>query len=53
MPSSIAVSIELTDGEREQLVSWSRRGRTAQAVALRSRIVLAAAEGLSSSQVAR
>lgn len=53
MPSPIAVSIELTDGEREQLVSWSRRGRTAQAVALRSRIVLAAAEGLSSSQVAR
>ena len=53
MPSPIAISIELTDGEREQLESWSRRGKTAQAVALRSRIVLAAADGLSSSQVAR
>ena len=46
MPSPIAVSIELTDGEREQLESWSGRRTTAQALALRSRIVLAAAEGL-------
>src|ERR1700687_2885361 len=53
MPSPIAVSIELTDSEREQLGSWSRRWTTAQALALRSRIVLAAADGLSSSQVAR
>jgi transposase len=53
MPSPIAVSIELTDGEREQLESWSRRWTTAQALALRSRIVLAAAERRSSSQVAR
>ena len=53
MPSPIAVSIELTEGEREQLQSWSQRRTTAQAVALRSRIVLAAAEGRSSSQIAR
>jgi transposase len=53
MPSPIAVSIELAVSEREQLVSWSRRWTTAQALALRSRIVLAAADGLSSSQVAR
>jgi transposase len=53
MPSPIAVSIELTEGEREQLESWSRRHSSAQALALRSRIVLAAAEGLSSSEVAR
>ncbi|MGB0097764.1 MAG: IS630 family transposase [Solirubrobacteraceae bacterium] len=52
MPSPIAVSIELTEGEREQLESWSRRATTAQALALRSRVVLAAAEGLSSSRVA-
>jgi transposase len=53
MPTPKAVSIELTGGEREQLESWSRRWTTAQALALRSRIVLAAAEGVSSSQVAR
>ena len=52
MPSPIAVSIELTEGEREQLESWSGRRTTAQALALRSRIVLAAAEGASSSQIA-
>jgi transposase len=52
MPSPIAVSIELTDSEREQLESWSRRATTAQALALRSRIVLAAATGSSSSQIA-
>ena len=53
MPSPIAVSIQLTEGEREQLESWSRRRQTAQALALRSRIVLAAAGGVSSSQIAR
>ncbi|MGB0092151.1 MAG: IS630 family transposase [Solirubrobacteraceae bacterium] len=53
MPSPTAVSIELTEGECEQLVSWSRRHTSAQALALRSRIVLAAAEGQSSSQIAR
>jgi transposase len=53
MPSPYAVSIELTGDEREQLESWSRRYTSAQALALRARIVLAAAEGLSSSEVAR
>jgi len=52
MPTPKAVSIVLTDGEREQLESWSRRHTTAQALALRSRIVLAAATGASSSQIA-
>src|SRR5947209_9256181 len=52
MPSPKAVSIELTAGEREQLESWSRRRTTAQALALRSRIVLAAADGLSNSEIA-
>jgi len=52
MPSPIAVPIELTAAEREQLESWERRRTTAQALALRSRIVLAAETGESSSQIA-
>ncbi len=51
MPSPVAVSIELTAGEREQLESWSRRRNSAQALALRCRIVLAAAEGLNNRQI--
>jgi hypothetical protein len=34
----------LTDQEREQLLSWSRRARSAQTIALHSRIVLTCAE---------
>jgi transposase len=52
MPSPFAVPIELTAGEREQLESWSRRHTSAQALALRSRIVLTAAEGLTNTEVA-
>jgi transposase len=52
MPSPIAVPIELTADEREQLESWERRRTTAQALALRSRIVLAAASDMSSTQIA-
>lgn len=43
----------LSDGEREQLVRWSRRRKSSQALALRSRIVLAcAAPAASNKQVA-
>ena len=42
----------LTDEEREQLVRWSRRAKSAQALALRSRIVLACAGGANNKQVA-
>ena len=42
----------LTDAEREQLVRWARRATTSQALALRSKIVLACAEGLASREVA-
>jgi transposase len=42
----------LTDGERAQLVRWSRRSKSAQSLALRSRIVLACAEGAAITQVA-
>ena len=42
----------LTDEEREQLVRWSRRAKSAQSLALRSRIVLWCAQGLDNTQVA-
>ncbi len=43
----------LTDAEREQLVRWSRRAKSSQALASRSRIVLACAEpGATNKQVA-
>jgi transposase len=42
----------LTDDEREQLVRWSRRAKSSQALALRSRIVLACADGMDNKTVA-
>jgi transposase len=42
----------LTDDERERLVGWSRRAESAQSLALRSKIVLACADGLDNKQVA-
>jgi transposase len=53
MPSFPVVSVELTEAEREQLESWSRRLTTAQALAQRSRIVLLVAEGLRTGEVAQ
>jgi transposase len=44
--------VELSDDERAQLLAWSRRAKSANAVAMRSRIVLAAADGLSTSAIA-
>src|SRR6266704_7175431 len=46
-------ALVLTDDERDQLVRWSRRATSSQALALRSRIVLACAEpGMANKQVA-
>jgi transposase len=45
--------LELTEVERETLRAWARRGKTAQALAARARIVLACAGGLSNSEVSR
>lgn len=45
MPSPVAVPIVLSDVEREQLQAWSRRPSSAQALATRSRVVLACAQG--------
>lgn len=41
-----AVTIELSGEERHQLESFARQRRTAQGLARRARIVVAAAEGL-------
>jgi transposase len=53
MPSPIAVEVVLSDEEREQLESWARRPKSAQALAQRSRIVLAAAEGLKNTEISQ
>jgi transposase len=53
MPSSAAVAIVLSEQERGQLEAWARRRTTAQALALRSRIVLLASEGLTNTEIAR
>lgn len=45
--------ISLNQDERDQLERWTRRPKTAQALAQRARIVLACAEGDSNDQVAR
>jgi transposase len=50
MPQRAEVS--LSDEEREVLERWARRPRSAQALALRCRIVLAAAEGEASKDIA-
>src|SRR5215217_7624666 len=52
MPSNVASTIELTGDERAQLEAWARRRSSAQALAQRSRIVLAAAEGLKNTEIA-
>lgn len=52
MPIPVAAAIELTDEERAQLEAWARRRTSAQGLAMRSRIVLAAAEGLKNTEIA-
>ena len=42
----------LTHEERDQLTRWSRRAKSSQAMALRSRIVLACADGSDNKTVA-
>ena len=44
--------LTLTDDERAQLVRWSRRAKSSQALALRSKIVLSCAKGMDSKDVA-
>lgn len=52
MPSPRPQSIELAEDERVQLQSWARRRTSAAGLALRSRIVLAAAAGETNSAIA-
>ncbi len=47
------VELSLTAEEREQLVRWSRRAKSSQALALRSKIVLACADGADNKSVAQ
>ena len=48
----VEAELVLTEAEREQLTRWARRAKTAQALALRSKIVLACADGRSNAEVA-
>jgi hypothetical protein len=52
MPSPKLEPVVLTDQERQVLEGWARRPKTAQALAFRSRIVLAFAGGRSVTEVA-
>jgi transposase len=52
MPPNVAVAIELSEDERAQVEAWTRRRTSAQALALRARIVLAAAGGLKNTEIA-
>jgi transposase len=52
MPIPVPRAIAVSDAERAQLEGWARRRTSAQAVALRSRIVLLADEGLNNTEIA-
>jgi len=52
MPYRRPAALVLSEAERAELAGWARRRKTAQALALRARIVLRAAEGLSNTAVA-
>jgi transposase len=51
-PGRPKAELVLSAAERDQLQRWSRRAKSAQALALRARIVLACAAGMSNKQVA-
>jgi len=51
-PGRPKAGLALTGAERDQLTRWSRRAKSSRALALRSKIVLAGADGLPSKQVA-
>jgi transposase len=52
MPAPTAVEIVLSDEERQVLENWTARRKTSQALALRARIVLAAAGQLTNQEIA-
>ena len=53
MPNPHAAEIVLTADERAQLEGWARRRTSAAGLAMRSRIVLAAAEGGSNTELSQ
>jgi transposase len=53
MANPVAVEIVLSEEERVALERWARRAKSAQSLALRCRIVLACAEGLRNTEVAK
>src|SRR5262245_53986903 len=52
MPSPVLSPVVLTDNERETLERWARRPTTAQALALRARVVLSCVGGRHNGEVA-
>jgi transposase len=52
MPYRTPAVLDLSETERAELEGWARRRKTSQALALRARIVLRAAEGLSNTAIA-
>ena len=52
MPYRVPTVLDLSEAERTELESWARRRKTAQALALRARIVLQAAAGLTNTAIA-
>lgn len=52
MPGPLAPQVVLSDEERVVLERWARRPKSAQALALRCRVVLACAEGGTNTEVA-
>jgi transposase len=51
-PGRPVAGLVLTGAERDELARWARRAKSAQALALRAKIVLACAEGWPNKQVA-
>jgi transposase len=51
-PGRPVAALTLTSAERDQLVRWARRAKSAQALALRAKIVLACADGTTSNKQA-
>ena len=50
--SGVATAIALTEDERTQLTTWTRSGTTEQRLSMRARIVLAAAAGSATKEIA-
>ena len=52
MPYRVPTALRLSAAEQAELEGWARRRKTAQALALRARVVLRAATGSSNTAIA-